>query len=83
MIRLHHNGELLEFADGDAIIAHFSLTTLHADTLAGIRAASDAGFPLHACVDPFIAEIRDRNVLMLDNDADDLRAAYRERREDI
>lgn len=83
MIRLHDKGELLEFADGDAIIAHFSLTTLHADTLAGIKAASDAGFPLHACVDPFTAEIRDRRVLMFDNDADALAAAYRERRDDI
>lgn len=83
MIRLHDKDKLIEFADGDAIIDHFSLTSLDADTLAGIRAASDAGFPLHACISPFMEEIYDRRVLMTDNDAESLRIAYVESQADI
>lgn len=82
-IKLHDRGELREFADGDAIVDHFELTDLHPETLLGIRAASDAGWPLHAAIDPFAAEMRDQRVLLLDNGAEDLRTAYRERCRDI
>jgi len=83
MIKLHVDDDLLEFADRAAIVAHFGLTYLLPDTMAGIKAASDAGFPLHACIDPYVLEMRDETVLLLDNCAADLRTAYSERREDI
>jgi hypothetical protein len=85
MIKLHDNGDLRTFPDAQAIIAHFGLTIAidHHETIAGIKAASDAGFPLHACVDPCRDEIRGQRVLMLDNDATALRAEYRLRCQDI
>jgi len=83
MIRLHVDGEIVEFADRDAIVAHFGLSFLLPDTFAGIRAASDAGYPLHACIDPYVYEMRDSVVLMLDNDADDLRRECIQRRQDV
>lgn len=83
MIRLHDRGALVEFADADALIAHFSLTWLPADDLAGIRAAGDAGFPLHAAIDPCVEEIRGMRVLMLETDARTLAREYRQRRQDI
>lgn len=83
MIGLHEGGTLHRFADGEAVMAHFSLTHLDAETLSGIEAASDAGFPLHAAVDPYYEEIRGIRVLLLDNDQASLRAEYRMRQQDI
>lgn len=85
MIKLYDNGNLRTFPDVAAIIGYFGLTVgfNHHETMAGLRAASDAGFPLHACIDPCTAEIQGRNVLMLDNDARSLRAEYAQRKRDI
>lgn len=84
MIRLYDMDKLLEFADADAIVAHFSLSrTPAAADLAGMKAASDAGFPLHAAIDPCCEDIRGVRVLMLETDAATLRREYRQRVEDI
>jgi len=83
MIKLHDKGVLHEFADGDAIVAHFALDALPADDLAGIRGASSAGFPLHAAIDPCTAEIRDMRVLLLETTARELRTEIAIRQRDI
>ena len=85
MIKLHDKGELRTFPDARAIIAHFDLTvtTNHGHTMDGIKAASDAGFPLHACIDPCRDEIHGQRVLLLDNDDAGLQAQYRQRCRDI
>lgn len=83
MIRLHDKGALVEFADRAGLIAHFSLTCLPDADLAGIRAAGDAGFPLHAAIDPCIEEIRDMRVLLLETDARTLAREVRQRIQDI
>lgn len=83
MIKLHEKRELVEFADGDAIISHFELSMLPENVLARIVAASDAGAPLHACIDPYGEEINSCTVLMLDETDDGLREACRERWADI
>lgn len=83
MIRLHAPDGLREFADAQAIIDYFELTNLPEETFAGIKAASDAGFPLYACTDPFSEEIHNTRYLMLDNDPESLRRECMERQNDI
>lgn len=84
MITLYdQDGARHEFADGDAIVSHFSLDILPGGDLAGIRAASSAGFPLHAAVDPCTAELRSMRVLLLEPTARELRAEIAVRRGDI
>lgn len=83
MIKLHEKGELLEFADRDAIVAHFSLDALDADTLSCVTASSDAGWPLHAAIDPCVLELREKRVLLVEASACELRAEYRMRCGDI
>lgn len=72
-----------EFADANAIVSHFGIDLLTPSDLAGIRAASNAGFPLHAGVDPYAEEIRDMRVLLLEPTAAELDAECRQRRADI
>jgi len=84
MITLYdRDGARHGFADREAIVSHFALDALPADDLAGIRAASDAGFPLHAAIDPCTAEIRDMRVLLLETTARELRAEIAIRQRDI
>ncbi len=83
MVRLHDSGTLRDFANPDAIVAHFDLSSLTADDYAGIKAASDAGFPLHAAIDPFHAEIHYTRVLLLETSDEDLREEVRQRQMDI
>lgn len=83
MIKLHHEGVLREFADAPAIVAHFDLTAITKDDLAGMKAASDAGFPLHAEIDPLPAELRGVRVLLLEVTSRELKAEVRQRYRDI
>lgn len=84
MITLYdRDGTRHEFADGDAIVSHFSLDVLSADDLAGIRAASTASYPLHAAIDPYTLEMRDMRVLILEPTARELRAEIRIRQQDV
>lgn len=83
MIKLHDKGVLHEFADADAIIAHFTLDALTPCDLRGITAASDANWPLHAAIDPCIEELREKRVLLLEVSANELRAMIKIRQEDI
>ncbi len=83
MIRLHDQGGLQEFADADAVVSHFSLTDLSPATAAGLKAASDAGWPLHCAIDPCAAEIHGRRMLLAETSATELRAEIRQRMRDI
>lgn len=81
MIRMHRNGTLLEFADADAIKAHFDLDV--APPVNTLKSASDAGWPLHVGIDPYILEMTDRNALVCEATNEELRAEMAQLREDI
>lgn len=83
MIKIHDHGTLREFADRDAVIAHFGLTHLDDQTFGGLKAASDANWPLHATIDPCVLELRGNRVLLVDNTAKGLKSEYRMRCQDI
>jgi hypothetical protein len=83
MITLHDFGVRRDFRDADEIVSYFELDVLPPSDLAGIKAASDAGFPLHAAIDPCTAEIRDMRVLLLEPTARELRSEIAIRQRDI
>ncbi|MFZ3481953.1 hypothetical protein [Sphingomonas sp. 3-13AW] len=83
MVKLFDFGELREFPDADAIVAHFSLQPLSPADFSGIKAASDAGFPLHAAIDPYTEELQDLRVLLLEPSAAELDEELATRRWDI